>query len=231
MLTMIAKTYLLSLFLCVSLTAGAQVFYSPATGLKSHETMEVVRIEQQPEKTVVYLSLENRIKGGMFCADRNIYIGLPDGTRLRMTESKGIPQCPDSYKFRKVGEKLEFSLTFPPLTQKAGWIDIIEDCSDNCFSLYGVLLNANISARISEAVLNVDRGEFDTAISIYSELIKTCGPEDAGIAGSLYVDLIELLVRKGYTAQASDYYKKLAASALPRKVLYINNLNSRGVRF
>ncbi|HEX2974408.1 MAG TPA: hypothetical protein VHO68_00590 [Bacteroidales bacterium] len=228
---MIVKTYLFSLLLCVSLTTGAQVFYSPAVGLKSHETMEVLRIEKQAEKTVVYLSVENRIKGGMFCADRNIYLGLPDGTRLKMTESKGIPQCPDNYKFRKVGEKLEFSLTFPQVNQKAGWIDIIEDCSDNCFSLYGVLLNASISARISEAVLNVDRGEFDTAIGIYSELIKSIGPDEAGITGSLYVDLIELLLRKGYTAQASDYYKKLEASSLPRKVLYINNLNSRGVRF
>jgi hypothetical protein len=228
---MITKTYLISLLFLTSVLAKSQVFYSPAIGLKSHETMEVTKVEMSPEKTVVYLSVENRIKGGEFCADRNIFISYPDGTRSKIVKSNGIPQCPASYKFRRIGEKLEFNLTFPPLTAGTGWIDLIEDCNNNCFSVYGILLNAGISGKISEAVQYVDKGEFDTAIGLYTSLISQTGPAQAGITGSLYVDLIELLVRKGYRAQAADYYKKLASSVLPRKELYLNNLNSRGIRF
>jgi hypothetical protein len=210
---------------------SGQVYYSPATGLKSHETMEILKVESTRDKTTIYVSVENRIKGGIFCADRNIFIGYPDGTRSRMVKSSGIPQCPDSYRFKKIGEKLEFRLEFPAVKPGTGWFDLIEDCSDNCFSVYGILLNADISSAIGEAVLYVDRGEKDNAIKLYSDLIKRIGPSESGIAASLYVDLIELLVGKGYTAQASDYYKKLASSAFPRKELYLNNLNSRGIRF
>jgi hypothetical protein len=228
---MITKTYLILLLFLSQFMATAQVYYMPATGLKSHETMEIVKVENSSDKTTIYLSIENRIKGGVFCADRNIYIGFSDGTRSKMVKSTGIPQCPDSYKFKKIGEKLEFSLVFPPVKPGTGWFDLIEDCSDNCFSVYGILLNSNISSAINEAVLYVNRGELDTAIKIYSDLIAKAAPSDAGIVASLYVDLIELLVRKGYTAQATDYYRKLAASTFPRKELYLNNLNSRGIRF
>lgn len=228
---MITKTYLILLLFLSPFMASAQVYNMPATGLKSHETLEIVKVENSSDKTTIYVSIENRIKGGVFCADRNIYMGFPDGTRSKMVKSSGIPQCPDSYKFKKIGEKLEFSLVFPPVKPGTGWFDLIEDCSDNCFSVYGILLNSNISSAINEAVLYVNRGELDSAIKIYSDLIKKAGPTEAGIAASLYVDLIELLVSKGYTSQATDYYRKLVASTFPRKELYLNNLNSRGIRF
>jgi hypothetical protein len=228
---MITKTYLISFLFLTSVIAKSQVYYSPAIGLKSHETMEVMKVELSPEKAVIYLSVENRIKGGEFCADKNIFISYPDGSRSRMIKSNGIPQCPASYKFKKIGEKLEFSLTFPPLKAGTGWVDLIEDCNNNCFSVYGILFNADMSRKINEAVLYVDKGELDTAIGLYTSLISQAGTAEAGIAGSLYVDLIELLVRKGYKAQAADYYKKLVSSVIPRKELYLNNLNSRGIKF
>lgn len=213
------------------MVSQAQIFDQPAVGLKSVQTMEVLKVESSSDKTVVYLSVENRIKGGTFCADRNIFIICPDGTKLKLLKASGIPQCPDTYRFRKEGEILEFSLVFPPLGRGTYWIDLIEECNENCFSVYGILLNNEFSRKIDAALSYVDRGQTDSAIGAYTKLIAEAGTDNAGIAGSLYSDLISLLYGKGYTASAADYYRRLAASDLPHKELYLGNLNFRGIRY
>ncbi|HLP74395.1 MAG TPA: hypothetical protein VK155_15920 [Bacteroidales bacterium] len=230
---MIAKRYFFyTVFLtCFATVLTGQVYDNPAVGLKSVQTMEVLKVEASPDRTVLYLSVENRIKGGTFCADRNIYVICPDGTKLKLQKAMGIPQCPDTYRFRKEGEILEFSLVFPALAPGIHWIDVIEECSDNCFSVYGILLNNELSRKIDAAVAYVNRGQTDSAIGAYTKLISEAGSDEAGIAGSLYSDLISLLYGKGYTASAADYYRRLAASELPRKELYIGNLNFRGIKY
>ena len=111
--------------------------------------MEVNKIEVIEGRTIIYLSVENMRSGGTFCADKNIYIVYPDGTRMRMEKSRGIPQCPENYKFKSIGEKLEFSLSFPALKQGTGWIDIVEECSDNCFWLYSMTLDNELNNELN----------------------------------------------------------------------------------
>jgi hypothetical protein len=230
---MIVKTYLpVLLFLITNFTVlFSQTFTVPAVGLKSHQTMEVLRIELSPEKTVVLLSIENRIKGGTFCADRNIYIVQPDGSRLKLQKASGIPQCPDSHKFSREGEVLEFSLTFGSLKPGTGWIDIVEECGQDCFSVYGILLNESFSRRIDDALFYVNKGQTDSAIGLYRKMIQDAGDNEAGIVGSLYTDLISLLVSKGYGASAAETYRKLVSLDIPRKQFYIDNLNFRGIKY
>lgn len=230
---MIIKTIIPVLFLLASNFAvlHAQIFNGPAVGLKNLQTMEVLRVELTGERTTVFLSVENRIKGGTYCADPNIFIINPDGSKLKLIKAIGIPQCPQSHKFKKEGEILEFSLVFPPLQPGTGWINLIEECSENCFSVYGILLNEAFSRRIDEALSYVDKGQVDTAIGLYRKLIGDAGPMEAGIAGSLYSDLVSLLAGKKYTASAAEWYRKLAASDLPNKQMYIDNLNFRGIRY
>lgn len=230
---MILKTYLPALFLLAANFAdvSAQLYTAPAVGLKSLQTMEVLSVEVSQAKTVIRLSVENRIRGGTFCADRNIFIINPDGSRLRLQKATGIPNCPDTYKFRKEGEILEFSLTFPSMQPGTGWIDLVEECSQDCFSVYGILLNNDFSRRIDEALSYIDKGRVDSAIGLYTRLIQEAGPLEAGITGSLYSDLISLLAGKGYSANAAEWYRKLAASNLPGKQRYIDNLNFRGIKY
>jgi hypothetical protein len=223
-------------YVLVFLTIGignifSQTYYNPNIGLKSHETLDILKTVVTADSSVFYFSVENRITGGAFCADRNIYIVYPDGTRIKLIKASGIPQCPEYYKFKAIGEKLAFTLTFPPLKPGTKWIDLKEDCNDNCFSFYGILLDSDLNKRIDEAVSDVDNGEIDTAIVLYKDIIESVGTSGNGISGSLYSDLISLLVRKNYSAQASEWYKKLLASNVPQLQLYINNLNSRGIKF
>lgn len=193
--------------------------------------MVISGVELSTDKTVINVSLENKITGGYFCADRNIYIVYPDGNRVKLTNASGIPHCPDSYKFKSVGEKLNFILIFPPLKAGTGWFDLIEDCDDNCFSVHGILLDNNLTQKINEAVDHAEKGENNTAIGLYRDLIEKTGRDKAGITGSLYSDLITLLTLQGYTSMAADWYKKLIDSDLPGKQLYIENLNARGIKY
>src|SRR5664279_1796392 len=135
----------ISLIALCGIFVQAQTISQPNYGLKSHETLEISKIELNPQKTVIYLNIENMIKDGFFCADKNIVTIYKDGTRSKMISSKGIPNCPDTYKFKSIGEKLNFELTFPPLKPGTQTIDIVEDCTDNCFSFYGVCLNSNLN--------------------------------------------------------------------------------------
>ncbi|MBA4322161.1 MAG: hypothetical protein C0408_05025, partial [Odoribacter sp.] len=141
----------LSLLSVCSVNALSQLIDQPNTGLRSHETLELTKIEITPGKTVVYFTIENRIEDGNFCADKNIFIIYPDGRRIKLVNSSGIPECPDSYKFKSIGEKLEFSLTFPPLKPDTQWIDIVEECTSNCFHFYGITLNNDLNKKLDEA--------------------------------------------------------------------------------
>lgn len=230
---MTAKYSILTIifFIGISGRVFSQIYNRPAIGLKSHETMEILKVDVASDKTILYLSIENKIDGGTFCADKNIFLIYPDGSRSKLEKTTGIPQCPKYYVFKKKGEKLAFSLTFPVLKPGTGWFNLIEDCNDNCFSIYGVLLDDELTRKIDEAIAAVDRGEIDNAIDVYKKLVYSTQKSKEGIAGSLYSDLISLLVKKGYSEQASDWYKKLSLSDVPGRQLYIKNLNSIGIKF
>lgn len=215
----------------VKTLASSQTIRQPNYTLKSHETLDISSIEVLPEKTLVYLTIENRIAGGNFCADKNIYLILPDGERLKLSKSSGIPVCPDVHNFKLPGEKLDFILTFPPLKQTTISIDLIEVCSENCFSFYGVILDNQLNKELDEAMSLAEKDDFKGAITAYIKILNSLPDNKKGIKGGLYTDIITLLVRTGDRAGAAEWYKKMVNSDAPRLDLYIANLNSRGIKF
>jgi hypothetical protein len=218
-------------FLTATGYLNSQTFIRPNSGLKSHETLEISKIEITAQKTVIFLSVENRIDGGYFCADKNIFIIYPDGTRSRLISSKGIPVCPETYKFKAIGEKLNFELTFPPLKQDTQWIDIIEDCTENCFSFYGVCLNNGLNKRIDDASILAEKGEPAEALSDFIKIAGMIDSKNSGIEGLIYINIITLAKETSNITKASEWYKKLISSDIPRSGSYIKHLNSQGIIF
>ena len=208
---------------------NSQTFNHPNIGLKSHETLEISKVEISPQNTLIFLSVENRITGGYFCADKNIFILYPDGTRSKLTTSKGIPVCPDSYKFKTIGEKLNFELTFPPLKPGTQWIDLIEDCSDNCFSFFGVCLNTDLYKRIDEASVLAENEKPAEALMNFIKIAGTIDSKNSGIEGLIYINIIKLAKETNNIQKASEWYSKLKLSGIPRNDLYIKHLNSQGI--
>lgn len=206
----------------------SQTVNHPNSGLKSHETLEISKIVITAQKTVIFLTVENRITGGYFCADKNIFIIYPDGTRSKLTSSNGIPVCPNSYKFKTIGEKLSFELTFPPLRNNTQWIDLIEDCTENCFSFYGVCLNNELNKKIEDASVLAENKEPVKALMEFIKMAETFD-NNSGIEGLIYLNIIQLAKETGNIPKANEWYNKLKSSVTPRKELYIKHLNSQGI--
>jgi hypothetical protein len=214
-----------------SASVKSQTIEKPNYGLKSHETLEITRIENTQSHSTIYFTVENKITGGYFCADKNIFIVYPDGTRSKLISSKGIPVCPDSYKFKTVGEKLSFELTFPALKQNTKWIDLVEDCQDNCFSFYGLCLNNILNKKIDEASSLAENNEPSKALLSFTDLAGSAENRNSGMEGLVYVSIIKLAKETGDIAKASDWYSKLKSSNIPRKDLYLKNLNGQGILY
>jgi hypothetical protein len=209
----------------------SQTFTAPNYGLKSHETLEIKMIKTTPEKTIVSLSIENRIIGGQFCADRNIYIIDPSGEKIRLRKAVGIPVCPDNYKFKEIGEKLQFTLEFPPVKSGTKWIDIIEDCTSNCFWFYGVTLDNDLNKKLDEAFSEASKMKPAENILLFKNILDSIDNQNLGIEGLLYINIINAAAEETDNVIAADWYKRLVSSKAPRVNQYIKYLNDKGIKF
>jgi hypothetical protein len=221
----------LSVFLAAMVSGLSQVILMPNSGLKSHQTLELNKIELTPERTTVAFTIENRIEGGNFCADKNIFIIYPDGTRSKLISATGIPHCPEIYKFKSIGEKLNFSLVFPPLKKGTEWIDIVEECSSNCFHFYGITLNMELNDRLDHAFVLATTNTPEKNIILFRSILESVVKQNPGIEGTLYINIINAANEAGDKVEAAVWYKRLLESKAPRVNEYIKFLNDRGIRY
>lgn len=224
------KCLFILLALPATLTVHSQIITRPNYGLKSHETLEIKSIQLSRDKTVVNFSIENKIENGSFCADRNIYITDPSGTRIKLIKATGIPVCPKSYQFKAAGEKLDFSLAFPPLSGEPGCIDIKEECSDNCFSFYGVVLDEYVNSRLDEGFSFAERGELQKALDTFLKYASG-NVINNGVRALVYYNIVKLAGETGNSDKAAEWYKKLNSSAVKGGKNYIKQLNLQGIKY
>lgn len=213
------------------LVVNSQVISFPNYGLKSHETLEISKIESTAEKTVVYLNIENRIEKGSFCADKNIYLIDPAGKKMKLVKASGIPVCPDSFIFNSIGEKLQFTLEFPPLKGGTKWIDLIEDCTSNCFWYYGVTLDNELNKKLDETFSMASTGKPSDNIILFRNILDSIDNQNLGIEGLLYTNIINSAVEDNDNVSAIMWYKRLSASKAPRVSDYVKYLNNRGIKY
>jgi len=212
-------------------TVSGQVITRPNYSLKSHETLEILKVEVTAREVRFQMSVENRISGGNFCADKNIFIIYPDGTRSKLRSSEKIPVCPDTHQFMSIGEKLSFTLIFPPLRQGTEWIDLMEECSENCFSFYGITLDTDLNQRINEAFSFAEKGEPARAQAMFIKIIEETDYRNLGSESLLYLSIIKLAKEVGNTSTAEEWYKRFKLSGAPRSELYFRYLELQGIKF
>jgi hypothetical protein len=129
------------------------------------------------------------------------------------------------------GEHLDFVLTFPPLKKGTESVDLIEECQANCFSFYGIILNDELNKKINDAFIYAEKGEPAQSLMSFLKIAEEAGNTNPGAEGLLYMNIIKLSVTTGNKVKAAEYYKKLQSSGLPRTALYINHLNSQGIKY
>jgi len=225
-----SKILSIILFLAVLPTGLSQIITAPNYALKSHETLVISKVEISGSMTVVSLTIENRISKGKFCADKNIYLIDPAGKKLKLIKAIGIPACPESYEFKMIGEKLQFTLEFPPLKAGTKWIDIVEDCSDNCFSFYGVTLDNELNKKLDEAFVLASKGKAADNIILFKNILDSIDSQNLGIEGLLYINIINAEVEEADNVNIKFWYNKLASSNAPRVNQYLKYLNDKGIK-
>jgi hypothetical protein len=214
-----------------SLMLASQTFMNPAFGLRTPATMRVAGVECTGDRLVISLTVENLIAGGYFCADRNTYIVLPDGSRIKMERSEGIPYCPDIYRFKRIGEEIGFRLYFTMPDQLPDWFNLIEECGDNCFSVYAITLNRELNETIERAYTMAETGHPAEAGRLFREILAGIEGKEHGIEGALYSNIVIMWLREGNEEEAARWYRKMIETAPPEVERYIENLASRGIKW
>jgi hypothetical protein len=210
--------------------AHSQTIDEPNIALKSHETLDILKIEITSKTTLIWLSVENRRdQGGSFCADKNIYLTYPDGSRQKLTRANNIPVCPDNHIFKSIGEKLQFTLEFPPIKPGTKWIDLIEECADYCFSFYGVCLDNDLNKKIDDASRLAENNEPAKAMLSFIKIAEIIESKNSGIEGLIYINIIKLAKETGNITKAAEWYSKLKMSGISRCEAYIKHINSQGI--
>jgi len=224
-------SFIMVLIMFLSGFLQSQTIINPNYSLKSHETLNIIKVEARSEATIFYMSIENKIEGGSFCADKNIYILFPDGKKNKLESASGIPVCPETYKFRTPGEKIEFVLTFPPLKKGIEWIDLVEECTDNCFSFYGICLDNDLNGRIDNAFSLAENDEPMKAMVSFIAILEDVDKSNSGIEGLLYINIIKLAKETGDDTRAGEWFRKFKISDAPKLAECIKYLNDQGIKY
>ena len=222
------KTGLPGILILVSLQGYAQEIVKPNYGLKNPETIEVVRVRISAEQTLVDMSIQNRVRGGYFCIDENTFIESAGGENLKLEKVSGLPICPDIHEFSSVGEKVYFTLVFDKLPEDTQWFDIIEYCSDNCFSIIALNMDEKINERINAAFSAMDRLDPVEAIRIFRDMLPGMQASGHGLTGSVYLNLVELLAANNRDDELRKLVSGFKASPMPHKERYLEILSAMG---
>ncbi len=187
--------------------------------------MKVNKIEYLPNQTKIEISIENQIQNGNFCADKNIdLVDIINKNKLHLVKSEGIPVCPSNYRFSFIGEVLTFTLIFPKIPTTSKYINIIENCSQYCFSIKGIILNAEMNKEINLGYEYYSKGKLDFALSSFRLVVEKNKDYPFGF---LYFNIIQILVEQQDLESARNWYNQLKASDFEDKNEVISRLKNQ----
>jgi hypothetical protein len=202
-------------FIILFRLAGGQVYEHPNYSLNHHPTLEITSVERWADRTVVNLTLKNERYSGTFCIDSNTVLRNSIGDMEYPLQSmEGIPACPLVHRFTSIGERIAFSLVFPPLPDEVRYIDLVENCSENCVSIRYILLDEDLNARINEGVHLYALGKLSAALKVFQEILATDYDGTSPVFGTVYLYLISIHYEMGDSREARNAYRELQESGI-----------------
>lgn len=195
--------------LIVSVPLFAQEIIKPNFALATHP-LKVDKITISDSSVLITLTLKNQIEGGEFCANEIIYIQeLKRKKKAYLLKASGIPVCPNTYKFDKPGEELTFDLEFFGFYEIPDYINVIEDCNENCFTIYGVIIDQEMNHDIDMGFGFYKSGNPELSAVSFEKAVNEHPDYPFGY---LYEYLIDLYAEMGDYDQARKWYQKLESS-------------------
>ncbi len=206
-----------------------QTIYNPVINSKTHPTLQIEKIMKTDSNTVFFLNIKNELKnGGSFCVDKNVFISIP-GKRVKfdMIKSEGIENCPQIHKFNEAGEELRFRLFFPAINDSIKELDLVENCTQNCFAIRGIILDNIINEEIhafDAGVLYFRKGEYDVALNYFKGIVsKSKNINSKYYAYSMYI-LPVIYYKRGEKSKAKKAYENLLRSNINNKNYFVNKI-------
>ncbi len=104
---------------------------------------------------------------------------------------------------------MTFELEFSNFNEIPKYINIIEDCDDNCFSIYGVVIDEKMNKDINQGYSYFKSGNLDFALASF----RTAARENADYPFALlYGNFIEIYALQKNFEKAKKWYQFLQSS-------------------
>ena len=228
------KALLLLVTLFLFFFAKSQSYDNPIASKQSHPELKIERIEITENNTIISLKVTNkRDAGGWFCASRDINLKSSKGNEsYPLIKTENIPACPDQHKFSSIGETLSFKLYFSPIDQDIKFVDLIENCTNACFSFYGIILDNqhNQKIRAFENGFELYQNQkYVEAIPLFEKVLKGDISIDSHIYGLSYYYLIIIYQDLRNIDKMNQWYEELLNSNLEEKKTFIKELEKEGI--
>lgn len=150
------NTYYTLIFLIYSSFCLSQTINNPLYFSKSHEYLNIEKIDILSNKTILFFSYTNPFdKDGWVRISKDSYL-KDDFNNLtyKLISAKDIGVYPNKTTFSSKGQKINFSLEFEKLNEKTFCFDFAECKEKGCFWISGINSNPNNKQNISDFELN-----------------------------------------------------------------------------
>ncbi len=203
---------LLLLFLSAGLfELSAQTIVKPNFAVGSHP-VTVDKISRTDSAFVIQITLENKLPNGYFCAGKDIVLkDITTGKLFKMKYSKGIPVCPDVYHFKWIGEKLTFSFYFPVVDTAVHFVNLVENCKENCLVINGLILDSTMNALVNQGFDAYTHENLSLALESFQLAIDRFPDYPYGF---LYGNVIRILLEEKKVKEAKNQAVKLRDSQI-----------------
>lgn len=196
-------------FLFITFLAQGQTVKKPNYGIKSHDALNIDSIKFTHENTVVYMRAVVPVSGSSFCVDKNTYL-TSGSMRIKLLKPVNVSSCPDSKVYKDAGEFIRFELHFPPADSIGKYADLIEACTDQCFSFKGIILDSKFNSEIEDAYDSYAKSS-TLSLDKFRGLIENHTDYKYGFA---YINIIKILAEKNEMVKAHEWYVKMQNSSL-----------------
>ena len=122
-----------------SFSTSSKAIENPTVSRTTAERAKIKRVVLAKDYTAIEITSNNQSGNSYYqwCnIDRNTYI-LVNGTRYTLTRTDGIQIAPEKTYFSYAGQSITFTLYFPPISDVATSIDLIESV-DSEWKFYGI---------------------------------------------------------------------------------------------
>ncbi|MFC2115540.1 hypothetical protein ACFLTU_03650 [Bacteroidota bacterium] len=208
----------------------AQIFEQPIYSLTSHPTLDIISVERWEDQMVLNLSLKNERYSGSFCIDPNTVLKNSLGDdEYKLLSMDGIPSCPDTYRFKSVGERIAFSLIFQAVPDEVTYIDLLENCDENCVSLKYILLDEDLNSRLVQGIRLYELGKPQASLQVFEDIMSTEYDGLSPVFGTVYLYLISIHYELGSSKDARRVYQDLQESNIFGKEEFIETAKETGI--